>query len=108
MQKAPTPTSTPPPAEVSIAGTVAQCATPTSNALAGVTMTLIGTSGGSTLTDGSGNYTLSGTSGGSHTVTPTKAARLPGSSGINTTDVIAVQRHFLGLGIPLSGCLLLM
>ena len=43
-------------------------------------------------------------SNGNYTVTPSKAARIPGSSGINTTDVIAVQRHFLNLGTPLSGC----
>jgi hypothetical protein len=67
-------------------------------------MTLTGTTGGSTTTDGSGNYTLSGFAGGNYTVTPTKAARAPGSSGINTTDVIAIQRHFLVLGTPLTGC----
>jgi len=27
-----------------------------------------------------------------------------GSNGINTVDVIAIQRHFLNLGTPLSGC----
>jgi len=37
-------------------------------------------------------------------VTPTKAALSPGSSGIDTVDVIAIQRHFLNLGTPLSGC----
>ena len=37
-------------------------------------------------------------------MTPTKAALTPGSSGINTLDVIAVQRHFLRIGTPLSGC----
>ena len=37
-------------------------------------------------------------------MTPTKAAVSPGSAGINTTDVIAVQRHFLIIGTPLSGC----
>jgi len=37
-------------------------------------------------------------------VTPTKAARAPGSPNINTVDVIATQRHFLGLGTPLTGC----
>ena len=35
---------------------------------------------------------------------PTKPARTPGSANINTVDVIATQRHFLNLGIPLSGC----
>jgi len=37
-------------------------------------------------------------------VTPTKAALSPGSAGIDTIDVIAIQRHFLNLGTPLSGC----
>jgi hypothetical protein len=36
-------------------------------------------------------------------VTPTKAARLPGSPNINTVDVIAVQKQFL-TGTFLSGC----
>ena len=44
--------------------------------------------------------------GGSYTVTPSKAALVAGTGGsaINTVDVIAVQRHFLVLGAPLSGC----
>ena len=68
-------------------------------------MTLTGTSGGSTATNGSGNYTFAGlTSGGSYTVTPSKADISPGSVGIDTVDVIAIQRHFLTLGTPLSGC----
>ena len=29
---------------------------------------------------------------------------MPGSAGINTVDVIAIQRHFLFLGTPLAGC----
>ena len=37
-------------------------------------------------------------------MTPTKAARAPASAGINTVDVIAVQRHFLNIGTFLSGC----
>ena len=68
-------------------------------------MTLTGTSEGSTLSDGSGNYTFTSlVSGGSYTVTPTKAGLTPGSAGITTVDVIGVQRHFLNLGTPLSGC----
>jgi len=60
---------------------------------------------GSTLTDASGNYQFSSlTSGGTYTVTPTKVALAPGSTGINTVDVVAVQRHFLNLGTPLTGC----
>jgi hypothetical protein len=42
--------------------------------------------------------------GGNYTVTPTKAALAPGSAGINTVDVVAIQRHFLVIGTPLSGC----
>jgi hypothetical protein len=37
-------------------------------------------------------------------VTPSKAARSPGSNGIDTVDAVAIQRHFLSLGPPLSGC----
>ena len=70
-----------------------------------VTLTLTGSGSGSTLSDGSGNYTFSGLpSGGTYTVTPSKAALAPGSMGIDTVDVIAIQRHFLNLGTPLSGC----
>ena len=68
-------------------------------------MTLTGTSSGSTSTDGSGNYTFTGlASGGNYTVTPTDTALTPGSAGINTLDVIAIQRQFLNLGTPLTGC----
>ena len=35
---------------------------------------------------------------------PGKAALPPGSTGINTVDVVATQRHFLNVGTPLSGC----
>ena len=37
-------------------------------------------------------------------MTPTKSALAPGSAGINTVDVIAIQRHILTLGTPLTGC----
>ena len=108
-----TPTSTPPgsitiqgvTATISISGTISYCSNPSLNPVPGVTLTLTGDASGSTLSDGSGNYTLSSVpSGGNYTVTPTKAALAPGSTGINTVDVIAIQRHFLNLGTPLSGC----
>ena len=92
---------------ITISGTVSYCSNPALNPVPGVTMSLTGPSPApsSTLTDGSGNYTFSGlTSGGSYTVTPTKTALAPGSTGINTVDVIATQRHFLNIGTPLSGC----
>ena len=100
----PTPTPTPPPL-ANISGNTGQCAGATNNPLAGATLTLTGDSAGSTLSDASGNYLFTGlVAAGNYTVTPTKAARLPGSAGINTTDVIATQRHFLGLGTLLTGC----
>ena len=70
-----------------------------------VTLTLTGSVPGSTLSDGSGNYTFTSlASGGSYTVTPTKSALTPGADGIDIVDVIATQRHFLNVGTPLSGC----
>jgi hypothetical protein len=92
-------------APINISGTIFYCSNPSLDPVPGVTLTVTGSASGSTLTDGSGNYTLSSLpSGGSYTVTPSKAALAPASTGINTVDVIAVQRHFLGLGTPLSGC----
>ena len=71
----------------------------------GVTLTLTGDAGGSTSSDGSGNYIFTSLpSGGNYTVTPTKAALVPGSTDIDTVDMVAMQRHFLNLGTPLSGC----
>jgi hypothetical protein len=70
-------------------------------------MTLTGTSSDSVLSDSSGNYSFSSlSSGGNYTVTPTKSALTPGSAAINTVDVVAIQRHVLGLGTPLTGCTL--
>ena len=90
---------------INISGTISYCSNPVPGPVPNVTLTLTGTVSGSTLSDGSGNYTFSSLpSGGSYTVTPTKAALAPGSAGINTVDVIATQRHFLNLGTPLSGC----
>jgi parallel beta-helix repeat protein/predicted outer membrane repeat protein len=97
---------TPPP--ITISGTISYCSNPVPGPVPNVTLTLTGTSSGSTLSDGSGNYTFSSLpSGGNYTITPTKATRTPGSPNINTVDVIAVQRHFLNLGIPLAGCRLI-
>jgi hypothetical protein len=87
-----------------ISGTVVYCSNPSLNPVPGVTLTLTGSASDSTLSDGSGNYAFrSVTSGGSYTVTPTKAALTPGSTGINTIDVVAVQRHYLQIAF-LSGC----
>lgn len=68
-------------------------------------MTLAGDVGGSTLTDSSGNYSFGGLATGvDYTVTPTKAALPPLTATINTVDAIATQRHFLNIGVLLSGC----
>jgi len=92
-------------ATVSISGNLTYCSSPTLNPVPGVTLTLSGDGSGSTVSDGSGNYTLSSiTSGGNYTVTPSKAALAPAAIGIDTVDVIAIQRQFLNLGTPLAGC----
>jgi hypothetical protein len=68
-------------------------------------MTLAGSAAGTTLSDGSGNYSFTSLpSGGSFTITPTKPALPPGSNGINTVDVVAVQRHFLNITLLPPGC----
>jgi len=95
---------------VTISGNVLYCSNPNLNPVPGVMLTLTGSAGGSTLSDGSGHYTFAALlSGGSYTVTPSKSALIPGSVGstINTVDLLAVQRHFLLVGTPLSGCRLL-
>ena len=101
----PTPTATP--SSVSVSGHISYCSNPSAGPVPNVTLNLTGSGSGSTLSDGSGNYTLSAlTPGGTYTVTPSKNGLAPGTPGaaINTVDVIAVQRHFLILGTPLSGC----
>jgi len=96
----PTPTVTP----ISISGAIIYCSNPSPDTVPGVTLSVTGDAIGSTVSDGSGAYTLSVPSGGSYTVTPTKAPLAPASDGIDTIDVVAVQRHFLNLGTPLAGC----
>jgi spore coat protein A len=98
-------TPTPTPTPLTISGTISYCSNPVPGPVPNVTLTLTGSASDSTLSDGSGNYMFSSlAAGGSYIVTPTKTAPTPGSTGINTVDVIAVQRHFLNFGTPLSGC----
>src|SRR5204863_3624966 len=100
----PTPTPTPTPVTINVSGNILQCNATTGNPMQNAVMTMTGSNTGSTLTDVAGNYTLLGiTNSGTTTVTPTKAARAPGSANINTTDVIAIQRHFLAISL-LTGC----
>jgi hypothetical protein len=90
---------------ITISGTISYCSNPVPGPVPNVTLTLTGSMSGSTLSNGSGNYMLSSLpSGGSYTVTPTKPALTPGSAGITIVDAIATEKHFLGIGTPLSGC----
>ena len=70
-----------------------------------MTLGLTGTQSGSTLSDGLGEYLIATLEpGGSYTVTPSKDRLLPASQGINTIDVIALQRHFLTVALIPPGC----
>ena len=99
---APTATPTPP---INISGNVDYCSNPSLNPVPGVIMTLTGSASGTTATDGSGNYTFASLpSGGSYTVTPTKTPLIAGSAGINTVDILGIQRHFLAITPLPPGC----
>ena len=102
-----------------ISGSVFNCSSPAPTAsppasptpmplVADVMITAVsGFSSYSTFTDASGNYSLSVPVGPptSFTVTPSKGPPLaPGFGSINTTDVLTVLRHFLGISIIPSGC----
>src|SRR5437762_1444621 len=68
----PMPTPSP---RVNISGTVFYCSNSVLSPVPNVTLILTGDAGGSTLSNGSGDYTLSSLiPGGSYTLTPTKAA----------------------------------
>jgi len=101
----PAATPTPTPVPIAISGTITYCSNPVHGPVPNVTLNLTGSGSASTLSDSSGNYALTSlVSGGNYVVTPTKTALIPASTGINTVDVIATQRHFLNLGTPLLGC----
>lgn len=101
---APTPTPTSPPL-LTISGTVSYCSRPIPGPVPNVILTLSGSLSGSTLSDDSGNYLFSALpSGGNYSITPSKTPLTPTSPAINTVDVVAIQRHFLVVGAPLSGC----
>jgi FtsP/CotA-like multicopper oxidase with cupredoxin domain len=98
-----TPTPTPGPA--SISGTISYCSNPNPGPVADVTLGLSGDAQGSTVSDSSGYYSFAALiEGNTYTVTPSKSALPPASLGINTLDVVAVQRHFLGIALIPPGC----
>jgi hypothetical protein len=98
-------TPTPSPTPVSISGTGFYCSNPTPGPVPNVVLVLTGSGSGSTLSDGNGNYAFSSLIyAGTYTVTPSKSALVPGSNGINTVDVLAVQRHFLNIFLIPAGC----
>ena len=99
-----TPTPTPSPSPLMISGAVSYCSDPLLPPEASVTLTLTGDAAGTTLSDNSGNYQFSTLPvGASYTVTPAKAPVGSAAPGIDTIDVIAVQRHYLGI-VYLAGC----
>lgn len=87
-----------------ISGTLRYCSNSVPGPVPNVTLTMTGNASYSTLSDGSGHYQFpSFFPSGSCLVTPSKNPLAPGSAGITTVDVIAVQRHFLGISL-LTGC----
>jgi hypothetical protein len=93
-----------PTAAVAISGTITYCPAVAPPAVPNATMTLTGDMSTSTTTNGTGNYSFTNLpGGGSFVVTPSKTALALGAAGINTTDVVAAQRHVLGI-TPLAGC----
>lgn len=102
---APTPTPTPTPGPVTISGTVYYCTNPSLDPVPDVTLTLSGDASNTTLSSGSGAYQFTSLPPGwNYTVTPSKGALIAGTAGINTIDVIAVQRHFLSISPLPPGC----
>lgn len=101
----PTPTPTASPNPLTISGAITYCSNPAVAPVPGVTLALTGGQLGSTMSDGSGNYLFASLlAGGNYIVTPTKSRLLPGSPGISTIDVVAIQRYFLNFGTIPPGC----
>ncbi len=92
------------PVPVGVSGNVTNCSASGSPAVANVTFTLTGAMSGSTTSNGSGAYSFASLPpGGNFVITPTKTGLTPGSTGINTVDVVAEQNHALNR-VLLTGC----
>jgi hypothetical protein len=98
----PTPTPCATVGGVVMSGNVSYCSNPVPAPVPGVTIQLNG--GTVAITDSSGHYGFFFKGSCSCTVRPSQADRTPGSPGISTVDVVAVQQHSLIIGTPLSGC----
>lgn len=85
-----------------MSGNVSYCSNPVPAPVPGVTILL--NNQPNTTTNSSGDYFIVFKKGCNCRVRPSQADRTPGSPGINTVDVLAVQQHFLIIGPPLSGC----
>jgi hypothetical protein len=89
---------------VSVSGNVSYCSDPNLAPVPNVTLTVNGDTTTSVVSDTLGDYLFPALEAGwSYTVTPTKNGRVPGSSGITTEDVIAIQQHILQI-TPLTRC----
>src|SRR5204863_5589113 len=99
----PTPSVTPTPGTPvsSIAGAILLCSNPMPNVRINVT----GAVSRSELSDGSGNYWFRFLPyARTYTVTPERAPLAPGANGITTTDVLAIQRHYVNIFLIPPGC----
>src|SRR5262245_53068792 len=68
-----------------------------------VQLLLTGSTVANAVTDINGHYSFLVPLGGSYLVMPSKTPLAPATGPINTVDVIACQRHYLGL-VSLTGC----
>ena len=102
---APVPSSTPCSCGgFNVYGSISNCANPNRpRPASGVILSVDG--GAQAGTNSNGDYAIHTTVFGfdGHLVTPSRLRLSPGASSITTTDVIAIQRHFLG-GVQLTGC----
>ncbi len=92
-------------AVVNISGTVRNCSAASPPGVANVTVTLTGSSNGTTSTNAAGLYQFTNLPAGGYDWTPSKTNAAPGSAGIDGADVIGVRRHALGT-VLLTGCAL--
>lgn len=97
----PTPTPTPTPPQISISGNILTCA---GLGLPSATITLTTMPPMTAVSDIAGNYNFNGiVPGGTYVATTAIPGLTPGNPSINIVDVLAAQRHFLGI-VPLTGC----